>query len=112
MKYVIGKKKSPYGITNYGAVCEVISESTDKDTGIERLKVRVLYMRRDLLFEKYNDNERVFPVKKRYFREIKDADSYVKRCNSKALKNVTNKKRLLEIMDVNKELPTTDVFEF
>lgn len=112
MKYVIGKKKSPYGITNYGSVCEVISESTDKDTGIERLNVRVLYKKEDLLFEKYNDELKDFSVRKRYFREIKDADSYVKRYNSKALKNVSNKKRLLEIMNVNKELPTTDVFEF
>lgn len=112
MKYVIGKRNSPYRITNYGTVCEVISEFKETVTGIEKLKVRILYKKEDLLFEKYNDALKDFSVRKRYFREIKDADSYVKRYNSKALKNVSNKKRLLEIMNINKELPITYSFEF
>ena len=112
MKYVIGKRNNPYGITNHRTVCEVLSEFKEFGKGFEKLKVRVLYRRQDLLFEKYNDNERVFPVKKRYFREIKDADSYVKRYNSKALKNVPNKKRIFEIIDVNEKISETEFLTF
>ena len=112
MKYVIGKKHNLYGITDDKAVCEVLSEYTEVETGVEKLEVRVLYKRRDLLFEKYNDAEIEFSVRKKYFREIKDADSYVKRYNSKALKNVSNKNRILEIMNINREIPEPKLFEF
>ena len=111
MKYVIGKKHNPYSVTNDKAVCEVLSEYAETGTGIEKLKVRVLYQRYDMLFEKFrvvDGNE--FTVWKRFFREIKDADSYVKRHNTKILKNVPNKKRILEIIDVNKKIP--EVFSF
>lgn len=112
MKYVIGKKNAHYGITNDRAVCEVLDEYTCGPHGEATIRVRVLYRRDNILFEEYSDTDTVFPVRKSRFREIKDADSYIKRYNSKALKNVPNKKRLLEIMDINKELSITDGFPF
>lgn len=112
MKYVIGKKHSPYGVTNDKAVCEVLSEFRETGTGIERIIVRILYRRYDLLFAKYNEERVNFSVRKKYFKEIKDADSYVKRYNSKALKNVSNKDRILEIIDMNKKISETEYFPF
>ena len=112
MKYVIGKRNGPYGFTNDRAVCEVLSEFKESGTGVEKLEIRVLYRREDLLFEKYNGEYRDFSLKKKYFREIKNADSYVKRYNSKALKNVSNKDRILKIMDVNNKIPEPKLFEF
>ena len=108
MKYVIGKRNNPYGVTNDRAICEVLSEFKDSRIGVERLNVRILYRSGCLLFEEYNDKCRDFSVKKKYFREIKNADSYVKRYNSKVLKNVSNKDRILEIMDVNKKIPEAE----
>ena len=108
MKYVIGKRNSPYGVTNDRAICEVLSEFEGSITGVKKLYVRVLYRREDLLFEKYNDKCKDFYAKKKYFKEIKNADSYVKRYNSQALKNVSNKDRILEIMDVNKKIPEAE----
>ena len=55
MKYVIGKRNNPYGVTNCTTVCEVLSEFRETGTGIERIIVRILYRRRDLLFEECND---------------------------------------------------------
>lgn len=108
MKYVIGKRNAPYGVANDRAVCEVIGEYTHSYTRFEMIIVRVLYRKGNLLFEEYNDKWTDFEVRKKYFREIKNADSYVKRYNSKALKNVSNKDRILEIMDVNKKISEVD----